>query len=233
MAYFVPLAQPNQVISFQVNDNYTCEIAKYNGSCGEFYKFNNIYYDIHFPIDWVFQQPNFDPDIVHNAEIPFGPETCYNCFEYGYYNGVFIGYCATCASLINYERGNGLIGDGVEIEGDERKSIWNLYLQNVSLEEIGDRNLYIDYRYKLYHNEHIENDIMDIGFVNNDNFVDDYDNDAITINYNDMEYISCVDEDDITIAFSSWNERNDIFVDVDSFEDSDMDDMFMDIDSIS
>lgn len=224
MAYFVHAAQPNQVITIQINENYTCEIAKYSGSCGEYYKINNICYDIHFPIDWVFQQPNFDADILHIENMPFGPETCYNCFDYGYYNGVFIGYCATCASLINHERGNGLIGDGVEIEGDERKSIWNLYLQNVSLEEIGDRDVYID------HSERVRDNLMDIGFVNNDNFVDDYDNDAITINYDDMKYISCEYEDDITIAFSSSSSTDNNFVDVDSFDE---DDMFMEVDSIS
>jgi hypothetical protein len=218
MAYFVHAAQPNQVITIQLNENYTCEIARYSGSCGEYYKINNICYDIHFPIDWVFQQPIFDIDIVHPNEIPFGPETCYNCFAYGYYNGVFIGYCATCADIINNERGNGLIGDGVEMEGDERKSIWNLYLQNVSLEEIGDRNLYID------HSEcvRVRDNLMNIGFV------DDYDNDAITIHYDDMVYNTCLCEDDITIAFSSSTDNN--FVDVDSFDE---DDMFMEVDSIS
>lgn len=216
MAYFTPLPQPNQVISVQINENYSCEIAKYNGSCGEYYKFNEVYYDIRFPIDWVFQTPNFNSDI--DIDTPFGPEICFKCFECGYYNGVFIGYCTTCAAAINYERGNGLIGDGIENQGNEQKSIWNLYLQNTLLEEIGDQNLYVDYRYKMYHNDRIYNDMMDIGIQR--------ENDDKTITYESFGYISSAGEDDITIAFSSFSD------DLSEYFDDDDDD-FIDIDSIS
>jgi hypothetical protein len=243
MAYFLNLPRPEDgaVILVPTPDaDYYCEIHKHIGYNGEYYNFNGVNYDIHFPIDWVFQQPTFYFDSDDDT-IPFGPETCSNCFESGYHQGVFIGYCANCASLCNYERGNGMRGDGVEIEGDERKSIWNLYLQNVSLDEIGDRNLYIDYRYNLYHLHHPRDDSIDIG-INEDNSgnLNQYnveEDDNITITYDSIGYISSATEDDITIAFSSFVDNDHNFIDVDSFEyyseDYSEDDYFVDVDSIS
>ena len=204
--------QLNQVISIEINEDYYCEVSKYTGSYGEYYKFNGIYYDIHFPIDWVFQTPSF----VSNENIVFGPETCFNCFECGYYNGVFIGYCVSCARLINYERGNGLIGNGIENQGNEQKSIWNVYLQNTALEEIGDHDLCIDYHYKLHQSD----------------IIPDYNNDTNTITYDSLGYISSSSEDDITIAFSSFTEISHNITDSYSSEYSD-DDYLSDIDSIS
>jgi len=203
--------EPNviQVLMNEEND-YSIEITKYIGSNGEYFCVNNINYDIHFPIDWVFQIPPHE-------ELEFGPETCYDCFQYGYYNGVFIGYCPKCASITNYQRGNGMIGNGIERETPEllqQNSIWNLYLQNTCLEEIGDVNLLNNYNYKY-------------NIINDENTVD-YDRMFI--------YSSCEDEDEVTIAFSEENNHN--FVDVDSLEDiedddDDDDEIFMDIDSIS
>jgi hypothetical protein len=76
-----------------------------------------------------------------------GPETCDQCDKYGFYNSVFIGYCETCAKLLSYSRGNGMLDVGVEnnyknLNNNENSSIWNTYLKNTSLFEIGDRNLY-------------------------------------------------------------------------------------------
>jgi hypothetical protein len=181
-------------IQVQMHEDYYCEIKKYRGSCGEFYSVNDVNYDIHFPIEWVFQIP----DGLENID-KFGPETCYDCFMNGYYNGVFIGYCVDCASFCNYKRGNGLI-HGIEREEldyahiDTKNSIWNLYLQIVSLEEIGDEQLQIDYDYKL---NYCQLQYMDI----------DNNNDNVTITYNDhLIHSSSVDEDENTVTFFSYDD---------------------------
>ena len=192
-------------IVVRMNENYSCEIIRHIGSRGEYYNFNGVNYDIRFPISWVFQYPL-------EEDINFGPETCYNCFMNGYYNGVFIGYCSSCAHLANYQRGNGMI-NGMEINGSVETSIWNLYLQNTSLEEIGDVNLFIEYRYKLCSSGYS---------LKNNN-----DNDDITVDYDNITYYPCLHEDDITIAFSSSD---------DYWEEDDEDayyNMDMEMDSIS
>lgn len=185
-------------IVVQMNENYSCEIIRHIGSRGEYYNFNGVNYDIRFPISWVFQIP-VDEDTI------FGPETCYDCFKNGYYNGVFVGYCCRCAQLVNYERGNGMISNGNERNGYEETSIWNLYLQNRTLEQIGDSDLFIEYRYKLCSSGY--------SLKNNNN-----DNDDITVNYDNFEYYQCLREDDITIAFSS---SDDYWEDLEEEDDND------------
>ena len=178
-------------IRVQLHEDYYCEIKKYRGSYGsEYYSVNNINYDIHFPIEWVFQCP------IDDYDIPFGPETCYNCFLNGYYNGVFIGYCVNCAYNCNYKRGNGL-EYSIEREGlDLNNSIWNLYFQTLSsLEEIGDRQLQIDYDYKIRYYPRIFNVGID---------------DDITITYNNsVVYLTTECEDDDTIVSFSYNSDSD------------------------
>lgn len=194
----------SEVIVVQLNDEYSCEIKKYTGSNGQYYNFNQVNYDINFPIDWAFQCPLSDP------ECEFGPETCYDCFLHGYHNGVFIGYCTNCAFLCNYQRGNGLVY-GMEQERNPNNSIWDLYLQNVSLEEIGDQQLHIDYHYKLQMYQQIEDDI--------------------TVPYDNMEYI-CEEGE------GEGEENQDHVTVIDNFEyysseDDEYNDMFYDVDSIS
>jgi len=186
-------------IRVQLHEDYYCEIQKYRGSYGsEYYSVNDVNYDIHFPIEWVFQCP------IDAYSIPFGPETCYDCFLNGYYNGVFIGYCVNCAYICNYKRGNGL-EYSIEREGlDINNSIWNLYLQTISsLEEIGDRQLQIDYDYKIHYSHLID--------------------DNITVTYNNsVVYLTTEYEDDDTIVSFSYQ------------SDSESDDIeYDDIDSIS
>ena len=139
---------PADCVTFQINEDYSVEIKKYEGSYGsEYYNVNGINYDIHFPIEWVFQHPS-------DTEIPsFGPEECNLCAEYGYLGGVFIGYCLHCAKNADYKRGNGMISIGVEIdqveanklgisvEYKEENSMWNVYMQTVDPSQIGDETL--------------------------------------------------------------------------------------------
>jgi len=137
-----------ETITFQINEDYTVDIRKYHGSYGgEYYSVNGTNYDIHFPIEWVFQYPN-------EIKCPyFGPEECNMCAEYGFYNGVFIGYCIHCAKNANFSRGNGMINIGVEIDQkkanelgipikyNENNSMWNIYMQTADMCTIGDEEL--------------------------------------------------------------------------------------------
>lgn len=138
-----------QCIQFHLNEDYSVEIRRHQGSYGEYYNVNGTNYDINFPIEWVFQPPITEDEV----SFCFGPEECNLCAEYGFYNGVFIGYCLHCAKHANFKRGNGMIGYGVEItpeeasvlsiplEYDEKNSMWNVYMQTVTLAEIGDVEL--------------------------------------------------------------------------------------------
>lgn len=99
-----------------------------------FYVFKGIVYDRHFPIEWAMNPRKLDNDFT------CCPIDCLNCLDYGSYNGVFIGYCANCAQVYDYQRGNGFIDSGIEEEGEgfnEKNSVWNSYLKYVSLNEIG------------------------------------------------------------------------------------------------
>ena len=190
-------------IQVQMHEDYYCEIKKYRGSYGgEYYSVNEVNYDIHFPVEWVFQMP----EGLENVD-KFGPETCYDCFMHGYYNGVFIGYCVDCASLCNYKRGNGLINgiERQELQLTYANSIWNLYLQMVSLDYMGDEQLQIDYDYKLNY--------CQLQYNNNDN-------DNVTITYNDhLIHSSSVDEDENTVTLFSYDD--DVVSDSNSDSDSD------------
>ena len=109
-------------------------------------------YDIHFPIEWA----DDDNIYIHsNVESKVGPRYCNNCIEFGFYNGVCIGYCANCATLLDFTRGNGLLDICEEINEKtiafdlenvkEENSMWNTYLKDVKKEEIGDIELSNDY----------------------------------------------------------------------------------------
>jgi len=138
----------------------------YQGTLGKYYYIENdndnennklfpIYYDIHFPIDWIFNEETIYSHFGKNNIT--GPQDCDNCKYYGYYNGVFIGYCLNCADKLEYERGNGMtpIGPGIELDETmvafdltnykKENSMWNTYLKDVNLNEIGDEKLYEDY----------------------------------------------------------------------------------------
>jgi hypothetical protein len=73
-----------------------------------------------------------------------GPKHCVNCAIYGSWNGVFIGYCANCAHYeYNGERGRGLIDIGEEnndIVVANFPSIFDIYLKDVSLDDVGDKD---------------------------------------------------------------------------------------------
>jgi hypothetical protein len=140
-----------ETITFNINEEYSVEIKKYKGSYGsEYYNVNGINYDIHFPIEWVFQPPMIESEMDPPC---FGPEECNLCAEHGYYGGVFIGYCLHCAKHADFQRGNGMISPGVEIDPKsadqfgipiqykDENSMWNVYMQTAELCDIGDESL--------------------------------------------------------------------------------------------
>lgn len=125
-------------------------IKRHQGSHGEYYEFCGVNYDIHFPVDWASKIPDHRFGITKEDLEEFGHDNCLNCLKYGYYNGVVIGYCANCARLLNYTRGNGMISIGLEItseysinntEYSDENSMWNGYMKNVDLDQIGDVGL--------------------------------------------------------------------------------------------
>lgn len=140
-----------------VSVKYDCEtkefelpeplIIRYQGSHGEYYQYNGVNYDIHFPVNWACQKPE---GLSEEDLEEFGHEKCNNCMDYGYYNGVVIGYCANCAGLMNYTRGNGMISVGEELTSEyptevtlpfeilDVNSMWNVYMQTAELDNIGD-----------------------------------------------------------------------------------------------
>ena len=143
--------------------NQQKKINIYQGSHGKYYNINNdskqngylnneiLNYDIHFPIEWA----NDDDEYIYqDIQNQVGPRYCYNCIDYGFHNGVFIGYCANCAFLLEYSRGNGLLPSGEEVDIEttafdltnikEENSIWKTYLQT-NRNEIGDNSLKENY----------------------------------------------------------------------------------------
>jgi len=85
-----------------------------------------------------------------------GPNNCANCAKYGYWKGVFIGYCANCAIYYNGYRGRGFIYYGKEVTYDyitgqllpcdtnTTKSVFDTYLKGVELEYVGFANMAAD-----------------------------------------------------------------------------------------
>jgi hypothetical protein len=100
-----------------------------------YYSYNGELYAPTFPLEW-----------AQSHKLKTGPTECANCACYGMWNGVFIGYCVNCAGYeYNYERGNGMASFGVEFSNENRKienSVFETYLKDVDLREIGDKELF-------------------------------------------------------------------------------------------
>jgi hypothetical protein len=74
-----------------------------------------------FPLEWA---------TSHAPET--GPMSCLNCLDYGSLRGVFIGYCANCATHVyNGERGLGFMGDGKEDVDGIGESAFDTYLSGI------------------------------------------------------------------------------------------------------
>jgi hypothetical protein len=100
-----------------------------------YYSFDNELYSITFPELWA---------ISHHPKT--GPNNCQTCKNIGCWNGVFLGYCDHCAIFI-YKgmRGKGLICYGIEMDFvsfPDAQSIYSTYMKDVSLDDIGDPEMY-------------------------------------------------------------------------------------------
>jgi len=140
-----------------LKENINIEILQ--GSCGKYYRIleNNynllaINYDIHFPLEWALFKNSF---LINGEIYNTGPNYCKNCQFYGFHNGVFLGYCMNCAEVFNFTRGNGMTDLYKEVDENmvafdltnfkKENSIWNTYLKDISLNEIGDEKLKEEY----------------------------------------------------------------------------------------
>jgi len=66
-------------------------LYKKNNNDISFYFWNKLAYSIHFPLKWAIQE--------YHGNRPFGPKVCAICKEYGFQDGIFLGYCADCAEI--------------------------------------------------------------------------------------------------------------------------------------
>jgi hypothetical protein len=87
--------------------------------------------------------PTFPVDWAKDHLLGTGPECCKNCKSFGFWNGVFIGYCKSCAEKYNGLRGNGFIfyGEEKKSEKENPNAAFSTYLNDVDLDEIGDKNI--------------------------------------------------------------------------------------------
>ena len=123
---------------------------------------------IYFQIEWIIMEKETHVDFKYWVT---GPFYCNYCKKYGVYNGVFIGYCNICAEKHKYERGLGLVNaktmDGNPYEVDlittfhgilplpRNKSIWNTYLKNIHLDQIGSPELDTLIKNDIYVRDHL------------------------------------------------------------------------------
>lgn len=97
------------------------------------YTYHGKTYISSFPKEWL------------RHKIGTGPEMCENCQYHGSYNGVFIGYCTTCAREYSGERGNGFDNHFREQDPRGEKSATQTYLKEVRLSEIIMSDFYDDF----------------------------------------------------------------------------------------
>lgn len=175
----------------------------FQGSHGDYYKYNGVNYDIHFPVDWACKKPDgFGITEEDLEEFGHDNDSCLNCLDYGYYNGVVIGYCANCARLLNYTRGNGMISVGLEItseysinntEYSDENSMWNGYMKNIDLDKIGDVGLAKLHTDKLCRLVKYWKNYRKRSYEENE---ENEENEEIHIDINDHEEISFTLDDD-------------------------------------
>jgi len=95
------------------------------------YSYDNQLYHKNFPENWAMSHaPNT------------GPAECDNCAFFGSFGGHFFAYCVNCAEFeYNFERGPGMYVDYTEFVTNEVQTVFETYMKNISLEDIGDRDM--------------------------------------------------------------------------------------------
>ena len=94
-------------------------LHKVNGKVA-FYSYDEELYGVCFPQSW-----------ATSHKKPSGPKLCKDCRRVGHWNGVFIGYCESCAGTYSGERGSGMVLPGIQKDGS-----------TIALDEQGDIEMY-------------------------------------------------------------------------------------------
>ena len=127
--------------------------SSFRGGKRRYYSYDNELYADTFPEEW-----------AQNHAPGTGPTDCENCGYYGYWNGVFIGYCLNCACYeYDGSRGNGFTSPGEESKDSAKDSFGDntysgafaTYLYGVNLHDVGDRDFCDSYRNFI--DEHLAN----------------------------------------------------------------------------
>ena len=109
----------------------------YKGAQGNYYVFDGVKYDSHFPQEWAKDHKDFPQAYPYEDYLAMtGPEKCENCAYYGSLRGVFVGYCYNCAKEYDFKRGKGFNYD------DYQEDVWERldYMKGVLLSQVGDLN---------------------------------------------------------------------------------------------
>jgi hypothetical protein len=115
----------------------------FHGKNRQYYEYDGAYYTATFPALW-----------AENHLPGTGPNDCEYCLgHFGSWNGVFIGYCTTCASIgYKGERGFGFyLGEELlKPYTSKNEKNWvrasDTYLYGISLDDIGDSRVFGDSR---------------------------------------------------------------------------------------
>jgi len=159
----IPFNSECNIHYFEEDNKNQYYLVEYNGVL------NLLPISIYFPIEWIIMEKETHVDCQYWVT---GPFYCNYCKNIGVYNGVFIGYCNICAEKHNYERGLGLTNaktiSGKPYEVDliqtihgilplpRNKSIWNTYLKDIDLNQLGSQELHSLIQNHVYIRGHLE-----------------------------------------------------------------------------
>jgi hypothetical protein len=98
------------------------------------YSYDNEVYHKNFPEEW-----------ATSHKPGTGPKECANCAFFGSFGGHFFAYCVNCAVYeYSLERGPGMFDDYTEFATNDVPSVFDTYMKNISIEDIGDRDMNTD-----------------------------------------------------------------------------------------
>lgn len=98
------------------------------------YSYDDELYHKNFPEEW-----------ATSHKPGTGPKECTNCAFFGSFGGHFFAYCVNCAEYqYGFERGPGMFHDYTEFVTNEVPSVFDTYMKNIQLEDIGDRDMNSD-----------------------------------------------------------------------------------------
>lgn len=109
------------------------------------YLHNGHWYHSTFPVEW-----------AENHLDGTGPGSCSICDKYGFRNGAFIGYCASCVAFkYKYERTCGFVDISPPIKNDIMIPVFNEtnHTTNATVEVISEGDPIVDYNNNIYNEE--------------------------------------------------------------------------------